>query len=83
MTINMKVWIATWSVRSQEPGAEVFATRELAVEAAIGYAQEMSLLDGFQMSEDLAHRTLLDSGSLSFPEADCYYEIECHDVIET
>jgi hypothetical protein len=77
----MEIWLATWSVRNQEPGAEVFATRDLAVNAAIGYALEMDLLDRFDMTEAAARTELLDSGELFFPDAECYYEVTRQEVI--
>jgi hypothetical protein len=81
MSITMEVWIAAWSVRNQEPGCEVFATRDLAVNAAIGYALEMDLLRRFEVSEAAARHALLDSGALLFPDAGCYYEVTCQEVI--
>ena len=74
----MTVWIATWDVRNQGLGVEAFATRELAVAAAIGYAAEMNLLDEENMPVQTARDELLSYGSLSFPDRECFYQVvEC------
>lgn len=77
----MKVWIATWDVGGTEMGVEVFADISLAVEAAIGYAQEMSLLGNERQSIVQARRRLRSTGELNFYDRRCYYRICEQDVI--
>lgn len=77
----MNVWLTTWDVRNAGTGVEVFATRDLAVEAAIEYAQEVSLLKLERMTVADARRQLLSSNELIFEAAECYYGIEEHEVI--
>lgn len=77
----MNVWLAMWDVRNAGTGVEVFATQEFAVEAAIEYAEEMSLLEEGQMTASDARRQLLSSNSLIFEDAECYYRIEEHEVL--
>lgn len=76
----MDVWIATWDVRNFESGVEVFASQPLAVDAAIGYADEMSLFGPDTMTEEEAREQLLETGSIEFESAQCYYGIEEHEV---
>jgi hypothetical protein len=78
---NMKVWIATWDVEGTETGLEVFAEKSLAVEAAIEYAQEMSLLEEEQRPIDEARRRLISTGELNFYDRQCCYSVCEHDVI--
>ena len=77
----MKVWIATWDVGGTEMGVEVFADISLAVEAAIGYAQEMSLLEDESLSDNEARRRLRSSGELNFYDRQCWYRVCEHEVI--
>lgn len=78
----MKVWVATWDIEGTEIGFEVFAEQSLAVEAAIGYAQEMSLLDDERLSIVEARRMLRSEGKLNFYDRQCCYGVCEHDVIE-
>lgn len=78
---NMKVWIAAWDVEGVERGIEVFAEKNLAVEAAIGYAQEMSLLEDESLSIKEARRRLRWTGELNFYDIQCCYCVCEHDVI--
>jgi hypothetical protein len=77
----MKVWVATWDIEGIETGFEVFAEESLAVEAAIGYAQEMSLLEDERLSIDDARQMLRAAGELNFFDRQCCYGVCEHDVI--
>lgn len=79
---TMKVWVATWDVGGTEIGFEVFADKGLAVEAAIDYALEMSLLEDEELSIDDARDRLLSTGDLNFDDRQCYYCVSEHEVIE-
>lgn len=63
-------------------GFEVFADESLAVEAAIGYASEMSLLEDEGLPIDDARDQLLSAEGLNFHDRQCYYSVSEHDVIE-
>jgi hypothetical protein len=78
----MKVWIATWDIEGTENGLEVFADESLAVEAAIGYAQEMSLLDDEGLTINDARQILRSEGELNFYDRQCCYGVCEHEVIE-
>lgn len=77
----MKVWVATWDIKGTETGLEVFAAKSLAVEAAIEYAQEMSLLEDEGLSDNEARRRLRSAGELNFYDRQCCYRVCEHDVI--
>ena len=76
----MNVWIATWEVRNSGSGLEVFASKVLAVDAATGYADEMSLLGPESLTEEAARAELVETGSIEFESEECYYSIEEHEV---
>ena len=76
----MKVWIAKWDVSMTESGFEVFASEALAIDAAVGYADEMSLLTQETMTEVAAREQLVRSGSIDFESDQCYYGVEEHEV---
>ncbi len=76
----MKVWIAKWDIRNGGNGVEIYANRELAVDAAIAYAKENTLLGRESMREDEWRMCLAATGSLEFEVSECYYAIEEHDV---
>lgn len=78
---TMKVWIAAWEVEGTERGVEIFAERNLAVEAAIGYAQELSLLEDEGLSIEQARRRLRGTGELNFYDRQCCYSDCEHEVI--
>ena len=78
----MKVWVATWDIEGTETGFEVFADESLAVEAAIGYAQEMALFDDENLSIDEARQMLRSTGELNFYDRQCCYGVCENDVIE-
>lgn len=77
----MKVWVATWDVEGMETGLEVFSDESLAVEAAIGYALEMSLLDDEGLTVNDARRMLQSAGELNFYDRQCCYAVCEHAVI--
>jgi hypothetical protein len=77
----MKVWVATWDIGGTETGFEIFSERSLAVEAAVGYAQEMSLLEDESLSVDEARQMLMSAGELNFYERQCCYCVCEYDVI--
>jgi hypothetical protein len=77
----MKVWVATWDIGGTETGFEIFSEESLAVGAAIGYAQEMSLFDDESLSIDEARQMLMSAGELNFCERQCCYGVCGHDVI--
>ena len=77
---QMKVWIAKWDVGMTESGVEVFANEALAIDAAVGYADEMALLTPATMTEVAAREQLLESGSIAFESEQCYYGVEEHEV---
>lgn len=76
----MNVWIATWDVRNAGSGVEVFASKKLAVEAAVDFANEMSLLGPGTLTEKLARKHLMLTGSLEFECEECFYGVEEHEV---
>jgi hypothetical protein len=77
----MKVWIAKWDVRNGAADLEVYASQQLAVDAVIGYAKEMSLLGGDQVVEEILRNKLISTGVLEFDPAGCYYVVEEHAVM--
>lgn len=77
----MKVWVATWDVGATETGLEVFASKSLAVDAAIEYAQEMSLLEDEELSVDEARQQLTAAGELNFFDRQCSYCVCEHEVV--
>ena len=81
IALTMRVWIATWDIGGTEAGFEVFAKKSLAVEAAVGYAQEMSLLEDESLSNNEARRRLTSAGELNFYDRRCCYRVCEHDVI--
>jgi hypothetical protein len=78
----MRVWAATWDVQGTETGFELFADMSLAIEAAIGYAQEMSLLDKDGLSVEDVRAALRSAGELNFDDMGCYYRIVEHEVVD-
>jgi hypothetical protein len=72
----MYVWVATWDVGSDGSGVDVFATRELAIDAAVDYANEMSLLGPDSMTEAEARVQLAAEGSIAFEAEGCCYGVE-------
>ena len=76
----MKVWIAKWDVGMTESEVEVFANEALAIDAAVGYADEMALLTAETMTEGAAREQLSESGSIEFESEQCYYGVEEHEV---
>jgi hypothetical protein len=81
LNLGVKVWVATWDIEGTETGFEVFAEESLAVEAAIGYALEMSLFDDEGLSIDEARQVLKSAGELNFYDRQCCYGVCEHDVI--
>lgn len=79
----MRVWAASWDVDGTETGFEIFISMDLAVEAAIGYAQERSLVKLQGSSVESARASLRSAGELSFEDRRCYYAIEEHEVIDS
>jgi hypothetical protein len=77
----MNVWIATWDVRNAESGMEVFVSKELAIDAAVDYADEMSLIGPDTLTEVAAREQLAETGSIVFESEECYYGVEEHEVI--
>ena len=76
----MKVWIATWDVGSEGSGVEVFASQALALDAAVDYANSMSLLGSGSLTEAEARSQLEEEGSIAFEAEGCTYGIEEHEV---
>ena len=76
----MNVWVATWDVGSEGSGVEVFANQELAVDAAVDYANQMSLLGPDTLTEEEAREQLSETGSIGFESENCYYGVEEHKV---
>ena len=76
----MKVWIATWDVRNAGAGVEVYASKALAVDAALDYANIMELLGSDTLTEAAARELLETTGEILFEDAACYYGIEEHEV---
>jgi hypothetical protein len=81
LNFDMKVWVATWDVGGTETGFVIFSEESLAVEAAIGYALEMSLFDDESLSTDDARQMLMSAGELNFNERQCCYGVYEHDVM--
>ena len=79
----MNVWIATWDVRNAGSGIEVFANKELAIDAAVDYADEMSLIGPDTLTEAAARVQLVETGSIKFETEECYYGVEEHEVQES
>ncbi len=75
----MKVWTVRWDIRNGGQGVEVYASREMAVNAVVGYAREMALANN-GAAEDEARNVLLATGLLEFERAECFYSVEEHDV---
>jgi tagatose-1,6-bisphosphate aldolase non-catalytic subunit AgaZ/GatZ len=78
--LQRKVWVAKWDVGLTESGFEIFASEALAIDAALSYADEMSLLTPTTMTERAARRQLAETGSIEFDSEQCYYGVEEHEV---
>ena len=76
----MRVWTATWDVGSEGSGVEVFANQALALDAAVDYANAMSLLGPDTLTEADARAQLAEKGSIGFEAEGCYYGVEEHAV---
>lgn len=72
----MNVWVATWNVGSEGSGVEVFARRELAIDAALDYANEMSLLGSDTLTPAQARALLMEEGTIAFESEGCCYGVE-------
>jgi hypothetical protein len=78
---HMKVWVAAWEVGLTQSGFELFDERDLAVEAVIDYAHEMSMLDDDGTSEEDARAMLTSTGQLNFEDRQCYYSVRSEEVV--